>query len=432
MIDRQRKGLIHFYPIAKVFAVGLFVAMVLILFSPSSAQAQYCTCGVCCDCGSIESDHEETRENINCHTTQDFNDYRSDFFLDEYWYDTVMPGFQKMTDQITSTAFKQVEILGMFFDADLQLEAQRRLQKGQAQAHKDYIPSENICKFGTMSRSLLASEARSKMTQLALAKRSQDRQLGKGFMAAARGPEFDKKSRFDQFRRVYCNENDNGGHMDLICPGTGGNGRSNLDINYTATIDSKLTLNMEIEDGEITTAQQDEEDVLALQNNLYAHDVFSRITPIKLTRAANQGLYLDIRSIVAKRSVAENSYNAIAGMKAMGTGSSYDYLVELMLELGMNEDEIPYYLASLGERPSYYAQMEVLTKKIYQDPAFIVNLIDKPANVARQEAIMESFELMQQRDIYNSLTRSEMLMAVLLEMETMKHRERIQNNIRSE
>ncbi len=439
MVNKKKLAPIHLSFITPLVVMFMLLVPAGTILSPTISYAGYCYCGKCCDCGSVHADHTTqprngTQEIVNCHTTDSFNDYRKFFFLGTYWYDYVMVGFQQMTEQLTASAFMQIEMLGMFFDADLQLETQRLLQERAAQAHKDYIPSESVCKMGTLSRSLLASEARSTMTQRALAKRSQDRQLGTGLMSASRGPEFDKKSRFDQFRRIYCNQNDNNGHLELVCPGTSGNKRTNFDINYTAAIDSKLTLNMKIEDGVIPATQEDEENVMALADNLYAHDVFSRIMPTKLTYAGNQDTYLDMRSIVAKRSVAENSFNAIAGMKASGTKSSYKYMRELMAELGVPETDSPYYLAheDTGQYPSYYAQMELLTKKIYQDPAFITHLYDTPANVDRQRAVMESFELMQQRDIYNSLTRSEMLLAVLLEMEASKHQKRIQNDIRAE
>ena len=67
----------------------------------------------------------------------------------------------------------------------------------------------------------------------------------------------------------------------------------------------------------------------------------------------------------------------------------------------------------LGEQPSYYAQLEVLAKKIYQNPDFFAGLYDSPANVARKGVAMKAIELMLDRAIYESQIRQEMLTSVL-------------------
>ena len=51
----------------------------------------------------------------------------------------------------------------------------------------------------------------------------------------------------------------------------------------------------------------------------------------------------------------------------------------------------------------------------YRDPAFYAKLYDNPANVLRQQASMQGIGLMQQRDLFESQIRSEMLLSVLLE-----------------
>ena len=93
---------------------------------------------------------------------------------------------------------------------------------------------------------------------------------------------------------------------------------------------------------------------------------------------------------------------------------------------GISDDEVKKYL---GDKPSYFAQMEMLSKKIYQHPGFYTDLYDKPANVLRKEAAMQAIDLMQKRDIYRSLLRSEALFSVILETELMKQQRDIENEI---
>jgi hypothetical protein len=68
----------------------------------------------------------------------------------------------------------------------------------------------------------------------------------------------------------------------------------------------------------------------------------------------------------------------------------------------------------MGENPSYYAQLEILAKKIYQDTDFYANLYDKPANVSRKLVSMKAIELMLDRAIYESQLRREMAVSVTL------------------
>ena len=52
-------------------------------------------------------------------------------------------------------------------------------------------------------------------------------------------------------------------------------------------------------------------------------------------------------------------------MKSMGLPGSAAYITAVLEELGVsNKDAV----TMLGARPSYYAQMEILTKKLYQNP----------------------------------------------------------------
>ena len=179
--------------------------------------------------------------------------------------------------------------------------------------------------------------------------------------------------------------------------------------------------------GPLNEGYPDEIDTQALGNNLYGHNVlFRNLSPSQITEDDKPGLYMALRSIAAKRNVAENSYNTIVGMKSLGStsgmygpsGDTYRFMGNILTELGIPEEDVDEYLG-LPEgyaRPnfSYFAQLEILTKKIYQNPDFYANLYDKPANVKRVGAALKGIELMLDRAIYESQLRQEMSMSVLL------------------
>ena len=133
-----------------------------------------------------------------------------------------------------------------------------------------------------------------------------------------------------------------------------------------------------------------------------------------------------MRSIIAKRGVAENSFNAIVGLKSEGTAGSKEFLYALLKDLGIPEIEIP---KILGENPSYDTQMNILTKKIYQNPNFYTNLYDKPANVARKNVAMQAIGLMQKFDTFKSHLRSEASLSILLELAVTNLQRKAESNI---
>jgi hypothetical protein len=73
--------------------------------------------------------------------------------------------------------------------------------------------------------------------------------------------------------------------------------------------------------------------------------------------------------------------------------------------------------------------MQILTKRIYQQPDFFVDLVDHPANTERKKVAMQAIGLMQNFDMWQSHLRTEAMLSVMLEMEIMKAQEEVQNRI---
>lgn len=118
-------------------------------------------------------------------------------------------------------------------------------------------------------------------------------------------------------------------------------------------------------------------------------------------------------------------------MKALGSSihsqrkdvDTWKYMGRILLDLGIPENEVVDYLGlntavgSTGEQNtdlSHFAQLEILAKKIYQNPNFYAGLYDTPANIKRKSAALKAIELMLDRAIYESQLRQEMSMSVLL------------------
>lgn len=364
---------------------------------------------------------------LELHIDDEFLQHQ-DYLVNDFYDNFVKPALQTMTKQFTAIAMHQVMIIGTFFDAKQQLETQRLYQELQVQAHKDYQPSEDFCYFGTNVRSLAASEQISNINRQALANRQMQRHLAKEHASSEAGPAYDKKMRWAQFRRNYCDEYDNGWKSGIsnsglqnICTGVSDKTRVNIDIDYGRLIDYPRTLDVAFHD---TDATDTEADIFALSSNLFGHDTLERKFSDGniVNDLGNQKAYFGLRSVAAKRAVAEHSFNSIVALKSEGsddTGTAdietRKFLAAIIKDLGITDTtEIYEYM---GENPSYYAQLEILAKKIYQSPDFFVGLYDKPANVERKSAALKAIALMVEREIYNSQLRQEMSLSTLLSSE---------------
>jgi hypothetical protein len=420
----------------RLAAVAVFAAALLLLAAPRPAQAQLCTT---CDCVNayhgnigqkcttrdiIHEEHDATRDFID----EEFGDWEK--FLDEtMWKKFLLPAWMMMTEQMATVGMHQMLMLGTMLDAQQQIQTEREFARLTLEAHRDYHPDMTMCVFGTNVRSLAATERNAEFTSYILGQHSLDRQMGNMMSLSARGQYMDHYTRMVAWRDRYCNPHDDNGEFRPLCQSTDKK-LMNRDIDFPRMVGENPTL--EIDFSDLQEPTDDEKDIFALATNLYATDVQFRLPPVALNSPYNQDEVLDARSVVAKRSVAENTFNTIVGMHAMsspGTGGAETgkYMKVVMKQLGLtDEKEIA---AMIGDRPSYYAQMDILTKKIYQQPDFFVDLVDHPANTKRKKVAMQAIGLMQQFDTWQSYLRTEAILSVVLEMEIMKAQEEVQNRI---
>ena len=399
------------------------------LCSPSCNSSDQC--GNCAP--TIQNNHINIRNQINTEFEQQRRWVAYNFF-NNY----VQKALARMTLKLNATAVQQVFIIGTFFDAKHQLETQRLFQTLTAKAHKDYHPSQNLCTVGTNTRYLANSKRRSDFAKTVVADRMMKRQLNQTDGISYLNEESDIRSRVDDFIEKYCDPTGGGIDSDgnysfaSLCAGAGADrSQRNADINFTSTIENKLTLETDFIDAGASNTTQDEENIFALGANLFAHDTLPKIErlTIALANGTPQDIayyYDDLRAMAAKRSVAQNSYAALTGLRAQGEQDAGPFLKAILAETGISEDSINQYL---GDNPSYFAQEEVMMKLLYQNPTFYANLYDKPANVERMGTALLALEIIQDRNIYDSLLRSEATLATLVETLLQKEHRRVSANL---
>jgi hypothetical protein len=418
--------------------------------SPNYAYAQCDNC-ICVNIfhsilrSIIRAEHQATR----LHITIEFIKHRA-WWVFIYFNNYILKALMMMTEQLSAGAMQQMQIIGSFMDAQNQLETQMLFQRLAARAHKDYQPSIELCEIGTTARALAAADRRGEFNSIVMARRMQDRQLTNMNSIAADGTFSDIRSRINIFRSTFCDINDNNRDqgapqtgLEIFCNNNSGPAdRVNNDVDFTRTAYLPLTVDVRFDDGVV---QNDETDILALAMNLYANNAMNPIPINFITVPPNYGstplvqprndptVLLDVRAVTAKRSVAHNSFANLVAMKsasgvipaAAAARDPYPFMASILNQLGVTNDaEIE---EIIGLHPSYYAQMEVLTKKMYQRPEFYTNLYGKPANVQRVSAAMRAIGLMQNMDMFESRLRSEAALSVLLELKIDEVQQEIMN-----
>ena len=383
--------------------------------------ASYCEEGfLCCGTGFPEQISQNQ-----------FNQYRSNFIMNSFYNNTVSPDFKKSVDETRNATLFKMTVWGAFLDASILNDTVNDLDLLKAQALVSYTPSEQICKIGTLSRALSASEAKVDTDRMVLSEAGLAKNLGRANSISAAGNGQENQARLRVFVEKFCDLKDNNNGLSSACAPANPikDLQLNRDIDYTRLMGNGMTINADLTDANST---QDETNLIAMSHFLYGNrQPTKRLSYTELNESPEtQNIYSESRSIVARRAAAQNSFNTQAAMKMAGSGGSETYIKDVLKYIGLSGAAADAYLGAKNTdygavNSSYNSQMNLLTKQIYQDPAFYANLMDSKTNVKRTSAALQGIGLMQQRDTYKSMARSEMLAALLVELEARQ----ISNNV---
>src|SRR5262249_20642127 len=132
--------------------------------------------------------------------------------------------FMLMAREISVMMMQQMLIIGQFFDAKQQIETQRQIQLMQAQAHKDYHPSDLMCQFGSFMKSVPQSDEKAAFDKQAFSKTlmnsfaaEQIADTATQGVANTLGFARDMSARLKQFRDVYCDPRDGFNALASMC-----------------------------------------------------------------------------------------------------------------------------------------------------------------------------------------------------------------------
>jgi hypothetical protein len=382
----------------------------------------------CCSC----ADTVKSAQSI-------FDAHRQNFVVTALGLEYFMPAMLNSAITIQKHLMGHFSYFGGFTNASVANDYLRAQQELTTQSRTSNNVSEGLCRAASLSRSLAADDARRKTQQILLSEVGLARILGTDGSSSAQGALSDTQARLRVFTEEFCDITDNAGTgatsgLATLC-GTAQSiftKRANASINFAANFTAKPTINIDLTDksdtpikndpeNPTTNLSADEQTLFQLANNLYGHKV---IAPRWSANGINNNeeIYLQFRSLFAMRSLVQNSFYAYAAERAHGTGTAAPNMKALVREMsapGINVD------AMIGDKPSYYQQMEMLTKDLYRNTNFYGTLMDGTTNVNRQSAVIQGINLMQTRDIYQSNLRSELLLSTLVELQNRQKLKRL-------
>jgi|GEM_PF-3548558 len=446
-------SLLSYNKISMLFKMAFFTCALGILgimaltTRPAAAQGIYC---YDCSCifaqhaitqAHIRMEHDTTRKHFGTAEpipdkprqqtgTGELGKYQ-DWLIFEMFYKYIEPALRVVVTEMTAASQHQSVARSSFADSRNQSASQRSMQIGAGEAQVAHQPSPGLCSMATNTQKLNSSD-QSGMTVAAYMNRMfLARQLGEPGSSSENGPAYDRAARLEQFRSRYCNKSDNNAVAGKPMTGLGGvckasvdEKTANRDIDFMRTFMMPLTLELDFSDGQMT---DDEQDILAMQNYLYGHDVIRHVPPELAKRDAAKDEILDTRAWIAKMNLAASSFFIIAGMKSQGPEGTLGTMAPIMKQLGVGDDKI--IESMLGKRPSYMAQLEVMSKRFYQSPSFYTNLYGAPENTGRYKAAIQSVGNVVEHEISSSQKRSEALLALYLELRNIPKQQSIQSNI---
>lgn len=337
---------------------------------------------------------------------------------------TYVGGLKKIADEIRNAIMHHVASLGAMMDGRNLMDTLRSLQNEAVDTMKNYTPSESICRFGTLSRSLVKSQEVVKKNHLAFTKLMFDRN-NQIIHTLYSNPIQGITAQLLDFKKKYCDPSDNGLALKRYCEAIGGTADLiyNRDVDFTRLFDVPLTIDADFTDGGAVT--NDQRSLVALFENLSMVPPFAPFEGAQFDMNKNSLTVQDMRAVQAARDVAQNTFGALVAEKVKSPMQSAVYIKAVLAQLGLGEEDIT---RLVGDNPSYFAQMEIMTKKLFQDPSFYAELYDSPANIDRQRVAMKAVELQQNRDLLESLRRREMLLSVLLNLKLRDEQERVNSS----
>lgn len=362
----------------------------------------------------ITNEHNQTRQQIT-----DFEN-RLMQWLDNWWDNEFRPSLEDLGEHLNVQLIEHARIIGTFFDAQNQVLVQKSLQEATLDAGRRYRPHDYGCVAGTVIGGLprahyATSAMRATLNIDNIARTFHDVRGGNAFDFSMAQ---DAIWRWQEYIDHFCDPNQNTEHLPgrppSGMPGDAGWVAAAIDRCGNGGTAGWTKPNGDILVGEVLldnpTIETEEElrTAIALARNLIMPRILNPIAESALVGSNGKVAYMDRRANEARRQVAQDAVNTMIARRIRGSQAENE-VRELMLQVGIPQSQIP-----ANWNPSQYELMEVITKRRFWDPEYFVRLQTDPENVAREQAILSAFNLMQERENFELMEHIGLMLAIQL------------------
>lgn len=390
---------------------------------PTPGTAAGITCAICQCQADLSIYHRLTRRDINRHIDKSFDKLRRNYLLGEFIDNVVRPEIQKKTQQNNASDQQETAATASIEDAVIANEKAQEAAEEQVEEARESVTSPLIGTLATFARGLSKTTLRLHETKVSSGDLNMEKVLARSGTLANKGAGALEKWRTDQMLKIYVDDAQQGG---LLKGAAKGSDRADRDVDISRSLLGRTTLDVNFADNTLT---EDEEDLLALKENLMPSSTFSLSTMRDLTSPEAQQRDLpELLTSAARKSIIESSMNTIIGQRSLGSDVSKDQMQALLVDrLGYDADS-PLVKEMTGEA-SYEGHMEALTRYAFQDPNVYIDLIGQPEMIQRAIVAQSAIRNMQQYDIYASMERAENLTALWAWMATRPMHTQVQNEL---
>lgn len=312
--------------------------------------------------------------------------------LRQFW-DDYLEALQDMTGQLNTSLVDGSRGLSGLFDTGGMTANQRELQQVESYAKRQYMPTDEGCRFDTAGAKLGTTTRLSRTVSRALGKQMVDNTTNDSGSIAAKGPASFQAVRWDNYYNLFCDKNMNGGRA--ACPGSAADGRGgnsqelvNAHIIPAKTIFGKDTIPTNDTTGitgtpTVTTmgagwkAATDE-----IVYNLTGYEPPQPIPSDTLQAPGAKDRRMESRAYATQMDAVSALVNGVVAERMPGEDSPE--VQQLRQSNGITD---------ANARPSDHEIRQSVLEQLW-NPNYYVNLSDSSSATARKEVYLKAYNLM--------------------------------------
>ena len=339
---------------------------------------------------------------------------REDVILDDLSADNWTAALMKMTEQISAGQTKQIETQASFTDShnlnDVEIAANQQV----ADTVEEMRPSKGLCERQTAAAGLVSSDIKMKAASENMSREKLSSSLNLPGTVGAPGPGVRQERRLRQVQTVYqSGDTMNGAVGEALGVTPADSTRLNADL-FPGFYTKATYPNVDFSDAETT---DEETDLLAFQDNICQTTNLPNPPPVLLRDPQQQDVLRDINDMAAVQGLACYGVQSQAALYQEGSGESAEYIRAILAQSGVEDEEEIESIMGPNDKPSFMAQMKVLTHYMNNGAGQAAENVSHPADLQRKVVLQDAANLMLKYETYKALKQTAANLVMINELD---------------